>query len=158
MSKATFNDLSDWLRELTGDRNGGTESFFDAGNQFVAITKFETEGYDAGRVYFKLATGRNTYTISARLSASDDGYLGCIATSRKARAGENWLRGSDLPDGPLARETWDRILAAILRYEIVPIAPDTREFLRRDEAGRGFGVPDMPPVHLDQVSALQPGS
>lgn len=48
-------------------------------------------------------------------------YLGCIAVSRKERAGENWKRGNDLPDGPCTEKTWSEILQAIVKYELVKI-------------------------------------
>lgn len=51
----------------------------------------------------------------------NEGYLGCTSTSRKSRAGEDWLRGSDLADGPLTERTWHRIMADIISYEMVKI-------------------------------------
>ena len=51
----------------------------------------------------------------------DNGYLGCIATCRKARAGEDWQRGNDLADGPLTEETWRRIIADIVSYELARV-------------------------------------
>ena len=56
----------------------------------------------------------------------DDGYLGCIASSRRWRAGEDWHRGSDLPDGPFTEETWRRVLAAIVSYELVDVVKESR--------------------------------
>jgi len=66
-------------------------------------------------------TGENRYDISAH--RRDDGrtYLGCVAQSRKSRAGEDWFRGNDLPDGEFTRETWDAITRAVVRYETVDI-------------------------------------
>lgn len=49
------------------------------------------------------------------------GGLGCTASSRKPRAGEDWHRGSDLADGPLSEDTWRRILADIVSYEMVKV-------------------------------------
>ena len=57
----------------------------------------------------------------------DSGYLGCISTSRRWRAGEEHHRGSDLADGPLTEEIWHRILADIVAYELVEISKDVRE-------------------------------
>ena len=48
----------------------------------------------------------------------DSGYLGCGVTSRKNRVGEDWVRGSDLPDGGYSKETFDMIIRAIVRYEL----------------------------------------
>ena len=50
-------------------------------------------------------------------------YLGCTASTRKPRAGEDWDRGNDLPDGPFNRRTWIKILNGIVKYELVLLAP-----------------------------------
>lgn len=52
-----------------------------------------------------------------------NGYLGATARSRIARAGEDWLRGNDLPDGPFSRETFDYIVRAILVHVVVQLEP-----------------------------------
>mgnify|MGYP001565260051 CR=1 FL=1 len=72
---------------------------------------------------WRIYTSTNSYTISAHpsLTAGAGGYLGCISTCRKPRAGEDWHRGSDLADGPLSSETWHRILADIVSYEMVKV-------------------------------------
>lgn len=51
----------------------------------------------------------------------DGSYLGCSASGRKTRAGEDWHRGSDLADGMLCDWTWHRILSDIVSYEMVKI-------------------------------------
>lgn len=51
-----------------------------------------------------------------RLTATPT-YLGCIASTRKPRPGEDWTRGNDLPDGKFTRDTFVSILGAILFYE-----------------------------------------
>lgn len=63
------------------------------------------------------------YTLTNRYSiaASPPNYLGCIARTRKPRAGEDWTRGNDLPDGPFCREIFDSIVRAIVGYETVEI-------------------------------------
>ena len=86
----------------------------------------EKDGETRGK--YVIATSRNTYFITA-IERDDCGYLGCVATSREARAGEDWLRGNDLPDGDMSEETWHRIKDGILKYELVPIKPDTRNIL-----------------------------
>ena len=63
-----------------------------------------------------------TATHTYRLHFTE-GYLGATATSRIARPGEDWLRGNDLPDGPFGRDTLNKILAAILGYELVVLDP-----------------------------------
>jgi len=65
------------------------------------------------------------YYINAieRLYGVDKSYLGCQVNSRKARAGEDWVRGNDLPDGEFNKKTWDRIIYAIVSYELVKLSP-----------------------------------
>ncbi len=74
----------------------------------------------------KIYTETNCYRISAFVEKYESGeikktYLGCIANSRKPRAGEEGTRGNDLPDGPFTRETWQKILAHIVGYELVKV-------------------------------------
>ncbi len=44
--------------------------------------------------------------------------MGCTSATRKSRPGEEWNRGSDLPDGSFIEETFFSILGAILFYEL----------------------------------------
>ena len=69
-------------------------------------------------------TQTNRYCIVAK-QYDDGGYLGCTATSRKARPGEQQFRGNDLPDGKLTEQTWYRILVGIVRYELQTICRQT---------------------------------
>jgi len=103
------NQLMEWVGEL---RYAG---YKEEDCIYVAEEK--------GRVYLKLYTNDHSYGISARppIGGKDDGYLGCIASSRKPRAGEEWTRGSDLADGPFCRGTWLKILGDIVGYELVKI-------------------------------------
>lgn len=68
-------------------------------------------------IRIRLYTEKNEYCIVATV----DGYLGCIGSSRKPRAGEDWTRGNDLADGDFSKETWNRILGDIVGYELVRI-------------------------------------
>jgi hypothetical protein len=74
----------------------------------------------------------------------DRGYLGCIASSRRWRAGEDWHRGSDLPDGPLTEETWRSILAAIVSYELVDVVKEARPGYTGPKPGEMRGFPESP--------------
>ena len=71
-------------------------------------------------------TDTNAYTISAVERDGERNYLGCVSSCRKPRAGEDWHRGSDLPDGYLCEETWRDILAAIVSYEMVKVHPPAK--------------------------------
>jgi hypothetical protein len=73
------------------------------------------------QLHIILFTNDHYYHISAGLlqDGEDTGYLGCIAQTRKPRAGETWARGNDLPDGSLTKDTWDSIVRKIVGYELV---------------------------------------
>lgn len=53
-------------------------------------------------------------------------YLGCTVSTRKPRAGEDWNRGNDLPDGKFNKETWEQIKNSIVRHELVKICKPVR--------------------------------
>ena len=67
------------------------------------------------RSKFVLYTEKHQYIIEAIDRERDEGYISCQVQVRKARAGEDWLRGNDLPDGPFNKDTWDNIINAIVR-------------------------------------------
>lgn len=79
-----------------------------------------------------LYTDSNSYRIGATIEEFDSirtkTYLGCISSSRKPRAGEDWSRGNDLADGKFDKDTWKQIVADIVSYELVkvhrPKSPD----------------------------------
>lgn len=67
-------------------------------------------------------TEEHQYIIRARDVKNEDGYLACGVVCRKARPGEDWIRGNDLPDGPFNEDTWNNILKGIIRYEMVKLS------------------------------------
>ena len=116
-----FVELAQWLKPLC--RYGKIEDF-------VIIDHKE------GKTNLKFYTKDHKYCISAVLPGvrdkegfknedgtyrEDNGYLGCVGQTRKPRAGEDWTRGNDLPDGPYTEETWDKIIHAIIAYELVKV-------------------------------------
>jgi len=105
--------LDQWLKELIYP--GKVTDF---------IKEIEGHGGD-GEVYRSLCiyTEDNQYFISAIERPAGKSYMGCQVTSRKARAGEDWHRGNDLPDGDFSKKTWDRIIYAIVSYELVKLSP-----------------------------------
>lgn len=76
--------------------------------------------------YFRavIYTKSTEYHIAATERTDGTGYLGCIASSRKSRPGEDCRRGNDLPNGPLTKTTWRAILAGIVRYEAQRISSE----------------------------------
>lgn len=97
--------------------------------KFVKVIEDSGEGGEkAKREYefkfrFNIYTETHRYRITAYDRSKDEGYLGCTASTRKPRAGEDWTRGNDLPDGKFTRETWEHIKNAIIAYELAELAP-----------------------------------
>ncbi len=89
---------------------------------FLLIKEQETEKDYWITVHFY--TEKYRYHIVAVLhdDPNHEPYLGCQASLRTPRPGENWTRGHDLPDGKFSKETWQRIKNAIIRNEMVRIS------------------------------------
>lgn len=69
----------------------------------------------------RIFTAEHAYSIRAIERDGEAGYLGCTVSKRKPHAGEHHTRGNDLADGSLSEETWQRILADIVSYELQPL-------------------------------------
>lgn len=109
-------DIKGWLKEIC--RWGNAADFVQ-----VLVDEGENgkEGYRA-KVRCRVYTRDHIYGIVAIDREKDGGYLGCTTSTRKPRAGEDWTRGNDLPDGPYDYKTWQKIKNAIVAYELVKIA------------------------------------
>ncbi len=108
-----MDEFQQWLEELVFP--GKVEDFIQ-----------EVSGYGSDEeVNRKIVfyTDEHEYYITAIERKKGDGYLGCGVLARKNRAGEDWARGNDLPDGPFNKETWNRIVYAIVNYELVKLTP-----------------------------------
>jgi len=121
----TIEDFRGCLQEICG-----TKGFKEVIEVVTDEGKAEPGQYE-NRFRVKIYTDNNCYSIKAverekgtRLRQSS--YLGCVASSRKPRAGETWTRGNDLPDGELTRATWEEIKNRIIAYELVKIAKPAR--------------------------------
>ncbi len=73
------------------------------------------EEIDTQTIRTTLFTENNRYAITARANR----YLGCTSSARKPRIGETWTRGSDLADGDLTQETFDKIMHDIVSNEVI---------------------------------------
>lgn len=72
---------------------------------------------------FSLYTKEYQYNIKVRLDDKNKpNYISATVLTRKPRAGEDWNRGNDLPDGKYSREKWDKIKGAIIAAELVKVA------------------------------------
>lgn len=117
------SQFKDWLKEICPWDN--IEDYVQFEGEYPKDWKLkkdlirvnERRHFHSDRIGVLIYTKDHSYQIGAK-----ETYLGCIASCRKPRAGEDWTRGSDLPDGKFNRETWERIKNAIARYELVKIA------------------------------------
>lgn len=72
-------------------------------------------------LYISLYTDRHEYKILAHPRTKSNSYLGCVVYNRAPEPGEEHKRGSDLADGRLTRETWEKIKSDIISTELLPI-------------------------------------
>ena len=108
--------LDQWLGELIFP--GEVDDFV----QTVRVYKDETQHLKEMCIY----TNQFKYHIIASDRPDDEGYLGCQVSARKARAGEDWIRGNDLPDGDFNEDTWRKILYSIINYELEILSKYTK--------------------------------
>jgi len=114
-------NIKKWLKEIC--RAGNTDDFVH-----VLIDEGQgesTAGYET-KFRCRVYTHDHVYGLVAIDRQKDEGYLGCTVSTRKARAGEEWNRGNDLPDGPYTYERWQKIKNAIIAYELVKIAKQVK--------------------------------
>ncbi len=110
------------------------ESLCRYGHEPLRYVLWDPERIEEGplvKLWAKVFTDRYVYRISATANSLCSG-----ASARKPRAGETWTRGRDLPDGPFSEETWQEIVLAIVRYELVELEgkPDREETVDEDTA------------------------
>jgi hypothetical protein len=110
--KAEYSDFYHWLKSIT--RYGNID------RTMIIYQDNKTDiRSNSKRVWVNFWTSEHCYHISAVLPYGDyKGYLGCIASTRKERVGEDWNRGSDLPDGKYEKKTFDDIVKSIVSYEM----------------------------------------
>lgn len=118
------SQFMEWLKEIVPwekireyvQFKGGVPADWVKGKMgpFNVDTKIE---HDPDTISVRVFTKDHLYNIVAKA-----GYLGCTMSNRKGRAGEDWTRGHDLPDGKCNRSTWDKIKLAILKTELVRVA------------------------------------
>lgn len=112
---ADISDFMTWLEKLT--RFATVDRYMD-----IACTG-DSEAPWRGDRRVKIYTAQQCYCLTALSgqTKTDDGYLGCVVSSRMPRAGEDWTRGNDLADGALTKKTFNRIMSDIVSYEMVQI-------------------------------------
>ncbi len=114
-----FAELFSWLKQI---------SRFSKVEDFIYISDYKLKE----KVSIKIFTKDHQYRIYAHLpkkdkNGVDNGGLGCIADTRKPRAGEDWNRGNDLADGGYSEKTWQEIKNDILAYELVKVVRNSSD-------------------------------
>jgi len=101
--------LALWLKELV--RFGNVDS--------QVLIFINTNESGKNKFHCELYTNDHCYSIYGNQpTETNKGYLGCGATTRKNRVGEDWNRGNDLPDGKYNKKTFDAIVRRIVAYEL----------------------------------------
>ena len=108
----TLQDLKQWAAKI--GKHASMENIDLGKGSFDLFDKSDD-------LHFYIYTNENRYSISATVYDDGHTYLGCTASCRKPRAGEDWTRGSDLADGDLSLKTWTEILGDIVAYELVRV-------------------------------------
>jgi hypothetical protein len=76
-----------------------------------------TQESDAVRLH--IYTSERRFNIIGVIRNGKPSYLGCTYMLRKCLPGENWNRGGDLSDGEFSQETWLKIMANIVKIEVL---------------------------------------
>ena len=108
-----MEQLDQWLRELV---------FPGKVEDFIEEYGF-SESDEETRRELCFYTDEYCYYIRTKVTNNGNNYLGCQVNARKKRPAENWVRGNDLPDGPFNKETWNKIIYAIVNYELIKLSP-----------------------------------
>ena len=102
-------EFSLWLKEIV--RYGNVDS--------QVMIFLDTKDNGKNRFICRLYTNDHYYSITGyKPIDKKGGYLGCTASTRKNRPGEDWSRGNDLPDGKYNKKTFDSIIRRIVAYEL----------------------------------------
>lgn len=113
IKKLTMNDFDEWLEKLV---------FPKEVDDFIEVNYDGGQGDEAGNFEFRkeisFYTYNHKYFITAIERGKEQGYIGCAISARKCRAGEDWQRGNDLPDGPFNTKTLEQIKNGIIAYEL----------------------------------------
>ena len=137
--KAEYPEFYGWLKQISryGEvenhiildyKNGIGVTFYTKDNQYHISARLPNE--------FRkhvIKEDKNGKVVSESNEPINGGYLGCIVQTRKPRAGENWTRGNDLPDGKYSEETWRDIVNAIVAYELVKVVKPKEELEKVSE-------------------------
>ena len=123
MASSKFELLDAWFEELIypGNVDDFVHKIRHVKDEFQELK--ELAFYTETHKYYFVACDRD----------KDDGYLGCQVSARKFRAGEDWIRGNDLPDGDFNEDTWNRIMKAIINYELVILSDHTKPIVDTPE-------------------------
>ena len=124
VESGTIEDFNEWMKQLIFP--GELEEFVHVIKEFNT----QDEKYIDVRLYTE--SYRYKFLVIERDPEKGPSYLGCQVNARKPRAGEDWTRGNDLRDGPITKETWNKIVRDIVKYELVRLSPYRKPDTRPD--------------------------
>jgi len=128
-NKITIEIFKEWLSEIIIGNGKSKDLYIKESSRQGNIGPKEYED----RRRFTFYTNNYQYVISVVERSDRYGYLGCTMGCRKARPGEDWIRGNDLPDGILNRKTWDKIKNAIIKNELIKLVPELKRMEDKKE-------------------------
>jgi len=123
------SDFTGWLDDLCSNK-------FKPGKFYLILPEEpspKNQEVSEFKVRARLFTEKYQYNLTAIDRYNNSGYLGGTVSCRAPRPGEDWLRGSDLPDGPFNRDTWISILNAIIGNELLELEGLPVSMSRRSE-------------------------
>ncbi len=97
--------LIEWLKEL--------KTWYIPDHHWEDYVEIKTENYERVEAIFYT----DDYVI--RITGHPNDYMGGYISNRKMRAGEDWTRSGDLPDGKFCKETFDLIIKHAFAHGIV---------------------------------------
>jgi len=108
---AEFPDLLEWMKPICQRRG------VNAAVRVVNLEKTEQET----RARIEFYTTEYGYRLNVAVKKDRPSYLGLTAVRMRLRPTEDWQRGSDLHDGEYSKETFCKIVADIVAYEMVSL-------------------------------------
>ena len=117
IEEITLEKFEEWLKEIIIGE-GSIEKYVKKD-----VEGTSKPGKTETRNRYTIYTEKYSYYITLVERLYKPNYLGCTMSCRKPRAGENWTRGNDLPDGSISRKTWESIKNAIIKNELIQLEP-----------------------------------
>lgn len=149
-------DLYGWLTSMFCSRGDIDWKSYTYGE--IDDNKMGSGGAREKRCRVAIFMGDHRYVFSMTIRKDGKNYLGGTMTTTRYEVGENWTRGSDLPDGDFSKETFDSIIKSILACEFKRIKTQSGRIEDANEPrGRMERLqPIAPALRLEIEEAVDP--